>query len=265
MCLKSKNLVMSHLIPSALYDYLRQPDFKPVRVGDGVVMTSDRQDQVYLLCLDCEDILNKGGESWLNSKLCTMERTFPLFDLLIQLPVVLTENDDALYYSPDNSVIDFEKVTHFGMGIFWKAAVHPWRGNKTDPLINLGPYTDPIRRWLLREVDFPQDVQLWVSISKPEHAQIVLNPPTRTSRDRWTTYLCHVLGLMYQLNIGAGMDQATRETCFYRNSNHPIMVSTTLTKDWERRLARNYNESRKTKAFLNAREKRLAKQSMIKS
>jgi len=255
---------MSHLMPSALYDYLRQPDFKPVRIGNGVVMTSDRQDQAYLLCLGCEDILNKSGESWVNPKLCTMERTFPLYDLLIQLPVVLADDEDALYYLPDHSVIDFEKVTHFGMGIFWKAAVHSWRGNKANPLIDLASYADPIRRWLLREEGFPEHVQLWVSISRPEHAQIVLNPPMRTSREVWTTYLCHALGLMYQLNVGAGMDQATRETCFYRNSNHPIMVSTTLTKDWERRLARSYSESRKTRAFLEAREKRLAKQSIRK-
>lgn len=61
------------------------------------------------------------------------------------------------------------------------------------------------------------------------------------------------------MNVGAGIDQVTREQCFYRNPNHPIMVSTTLTKDWERRLAQNYNESRKTQAFLDARAKRLAK------
>lgn len=184
-------------MPSALYDYLRRPDFKPVRVAHGIVMTSDRQDQDYLLCLDCENILNKGGESWINSKLCTMERNFPLYELLVQLPN-FADSDIALYYLPDNSVIDFEKVTHFGMGIFWKAAVHPWKGNKTDPLIQLGPYTDPIRQWLLRQAEFPQDVQLWVSISRPEHAQIVLNPPMRTCRSNWTTYLCHALGLMYQ-------------------------------------------------------------------
>ncbi len=255
---------MSHLMPSALYDYLRRPDFKPVRVGNGVVTTTDRQDQAYLLCLGCEDVLNKGGESWVNSKLCTMERTFPLYDLLIKLPAVLLDGDDALYWLPDNSVIDFEKIAHFGMGIFWKAAIHSWRGNRTDPLIDLGPYADPIRRWLLREAGFPNDTQLWVSISRPEHAQIVLNPPTRTSREGWTTYLCHALGLIYQLNVGAGMDQATRETCFYRNSNHPIMVSTTLTKDWERHLVRSYSESRKTRTFLEAREKRLAKESMGK-
>lgn len=199
----------------------------------------------------------------MNSKLCTIDRNFPLYDLLVQLPVVLAEDEEVLYYLPDNSVIDFEKLTHFGMGIFWKAAVHSWRRNRIDPLIDLGPYANSIRRWLLREEGFPEHVQLWVTVSRPEHAQIVLNPPTRTSREGWTTYLCHTLGLMYQLNVGNGMDRETRETCFYRNSNHPIMVSETLTKDWEKRLAESYNRSRKTRAFLEARERRLAKKSMM--
>ena len=259
MCLRSKDLVVSHLIPSALYEYLRMPDFKPVRVGNGVVMTSDRQAQHPLLCFECEDVLNQGGELWMNSKLCTMERKFPLYSLLVQLPNILADEDAALYYVPDSSIINFEKITHFGMGVFWKAAVHSWKGNEIDPLIDLGPYAHPIRQWLLGETNFPKDVQLWVSVSRPEHAQITLNSPIRACRRDWTTYLWHALGLMYQMNVGAGMDLPTRTSCFYRNPDHPIMVSTELTKDWEARLASHYNESRKTRSFLEATEKRFAK------
>jgi hypothetical protein len=259
MCLLEKDLLKSHLIPAALYDYCRQADFAPVRVGNGVVFATDRQTQDYLLCRDCETILNQGGESWVNPRLCTMERKFPLYDLLAKLPNYMADDDAALYHLPDDSIIDFQKLTHFGMGIFWKAAVHSWKGDSVEPMIELGPYADQIRRWLIDEADFPEHVQLWVSMSRPEYAQIALNPPVQTSKTNWRTFLMHVLGLMYQLNIGAGMDAATRETCFYRNPGHPIMVSTELTKQWEAKLAKHYNESRKTQTYLQAKAKRDAR------
>ena len=44
LCLLEKALVRSHLIPQAIYDYFRSRDgTSPVRVGDGVIMHSDRQ------------------------------------------------------------------------------------------------------------------------------------------------------------------------------------------------------------------------------
>jgi hypothetical protein len=50
-------------------------DQSPVRVGGGIVIPTDRQTQDYLLCKECEDTLNKGGESWIADKLATWERT----------------------------------------------------------------------------------------------------------------------------------------------------------------------------------------------
>ncbi len=70
-------------MPSATYDYCRKGDFKPIYVGRGVLIPSDRELQDYLLCRDCEAILNRGGEDWILDKLATYEREFPLYDILI--------------------------------------------------------------------------------------------------------------------------------------------------------------------------------------
>src|ERR1700730_19425780 len=62
MCLQERVLVKSHLMPAALYDYCRKGEHRPIKVGGGFVIPTDRQTQDYLLCEDCEDVLNTGGE-----------------------------------------------------------------------------------------------------------------------------------------------------------------------------------------------------------
>ena len=74
------------LIPAAIYDYCRTETDKPIRVGDGVIMHTDRQVQDDLLCLDCEDILNAGGETWVSKKFATLRNGFPLYDLVTSVP-----------------------------------------------------------------------------------------------------------------------------------------------------------------------------------
>jgi len=43
-------------------------------------------------------------------------------------------------YARSKPEIDVEKLTHFALGIFWKAGVHSWKKNK-----NLGVYGQPLR------------------------------------------------------------------------------------------------------------------------
>src|SRR5260370_29751527 len=60
---------------STLFPYttLFRSKSSPIRVGDGYVIPTDRQIKTYLLCLDCEDILSKGGETWVRSEEHTSE------------------------------------------------------------------------------------------------------------------------------------------------------------------------------------------------
>jgi len=48
-------------------------------------------------------------------------------------------------YARSKPEIDVEKLTHFALGIFWKAGVHSWKKNKDEPMINLGVYGQPLR------------------------------------------------------------------------------------------------------------------------
>jgi len=256
LCLLDKELVRSHLIPAAIYDYCRTDGSSPVRVGDGVIMHTDRQTQAYLLCVACEGVLNKGGESWTNSKLATVEHTFPLYDLLMKARAAFEGAQGGIYFAVANPAFDFESLTHFAMGIFWKASVYSWKGSQRDPLIELGPYSGLIRTWLRGETRFPKDICLTVTLSHPERALISLNEPVQTEFRGWRTFMLHVPGVLFMLNVGKTIEAAMRGICFYANPAHPVFVSEDITGNWNRRLFEHYRESRKTKGYLQSLAKR---------
>jgi hypothetical protein len=255
-CLITKPVVSRHLIPAAIYDYCRRENASPIRVGDDVIMHTDRQVQTYLLCSDCEGVLNKGGEMWVNSKLARLKQGFPLYDLLTSVPPAFNTEGVDMYFAADNSQIDVEKLSHFAMGIFWKAAVHSWKARESRPSIQLGPYADAIRIWLRGESEFPKHVYLWVGISRPDKALSILSSPVEAKGGPWRRYWFHVPGAAFFLNVGKQVDAEMKGTCFHEDSAHPIFVSDEITGNLWARFGKDYRESRKTEGYLKARAKR---------
>jgi hypothetical protein len=257
MCLVEKDLVLSHLMPAALYGYCREKGGSAVLVGDGRVMYTDRETKDHLLCLQCEDILNRGGETWVNPKLATIgPRTFPLYDLLAKSPAACVSNEGAIYRTRDNPEIDVKKLAHFALGIFWKASVHSWKGDTANPKINLGAHSEAIRTWLQGEIAFPRDVNLQIIVSKTERAQIILKEPAEGTPQTWGSFWMHVPGVLFILDVGPNVPIETQMLCFWKNSDHLVAVSDDISRFLERRFAGEYLESRKTNSYLKTKAKR---------
>jgi hypothetical protein len=257
MCLEKKEVVSSHLFPAALYATLRSVDnSSPLRVGDEVVMPTDRQIQQPLLCKDCEDTLNKGGETWTIPKLLKKTKAFPLYESLMNFPAAIEVEPGGLYFAAENPDVDVAKLTHFGMGIFWKASVSAWKAKEKDPMIQLGPYSNPIRTWLLGKSGFPRNVCISLTLSKPDRALMALHGPIAGLHERWHIFFFYVPGVMYTLNVGRVIDPEMRKTCFHTNTTHPILVSDQITGQLWTRLGKQFRESRKTNSYLAAKAKR---------
>lgn len=257
MCLMEKGLVRSHLIPHAIYAYCRVNGKKPVYVGNGIVSISDRETRDYLLCRECEDVLSRGGETYVNSKLARIDpRSFPLYDMLVRGPAGYADETGGIYYAGQNPEIDVDKLIHFAIGIFWKAAVHSWTGMKTEPKINLGEHSEHLRKWLLGQASLPSDMSLHISLSKPERAQIIILAPSTKVPRPWKTFWMHVPGMMITLNIGSEIPIEMHMVCFWKNSSHMIMVSDDITSALEQKFASQFAESRKTRSYLVSKAKR---------
>jgi hypothetical protein len=255
MCLLQKELRSSHFIPSAMYKYCYRGDHRPIRFGGGFVLPTDRQTQDYLLCGECEGILNEGGETYVADKLATWERTFPLFADLTAVPPEFNEGGMVVFFASKTPKVEVDKLIHFAMGMFWKASVHSWKGDVKEPRIDLGPYSEPVRKWLRKEASFPEHVYLTAIVSPPERAQITINDPYEGVRKEWRTFLLHVSGLLFMLSVGKTADDGLRWLCLARNPSKPVMIAETITGQFERLLAETFNTAYKTKPFLEAMKK----------
>lgn len=252
MCLEVKELVSSHLIPAAIYDYCRSGDESPIRVADGVVMQTDRQVQAPLLCSCCEQMLNQCGETWANPKFARLGGRFPLYEMVTAVPPLFAD----LHSTAMNPLVDREKLTHFALGIFWKASIHSWRGGDHLPSIGLGPYSDSIRQWLHGESSFPEHVCLTINVARPERAPIVFRPPleTRIKGVRFFSFV--VPGAVFILNTGKTIPEEVKACCFWCSAQHGIFVSDDITNQIWIRVGKEFHESRKSQSYLRGKSRR---------
>ncbi len=194
LCLETKVVVSSHLIPKRMYDYCRPPGGNPISVTTELVIETSRQVQDHLLCVDCEDLLNSGGEMWLLPLLARYEGSFPFYDLLAKLPADSTVDDVSVYLGARNPEIHVERLVHFAMGVFWKAGTHSWRGSETEPMIDLVEYAEPIRKFLRAESGFPDHAALTIGVLPPPVRQIFFYSPYRGSNEQWMNFLFYIPG-----------------------------------------------------------------------
>lgn len=254
-CLKTKLLERSHLMPRSLYAYCRGTDgLDPIMFTSDVVLPTARQTQDYLLCGDCEDLLNKGGETWITSKLATYEKTFRLYDLVVSGPVLVSEHDWRVYCGARNPNIEVDKIIHFAMGLFWKASVHPWRGDRNEPRINLGPYSEEIRRFLNGDC-FPANIALAVALSPPGLAYIGFNDPYEAARDLHRNFMLFVPGMWFMLSVGKTLSSETRALCIASNPDNPIMISPSIARKGLEAAYHVFKNARKTNKFHEAMKK----------
>ena len=225
LCLIEKPIVKSHLIPQAMYDYCRLPGGNPISITSELVIATSRQLQDSLLCLECEGLLNRGGEDWLLPLLATIDGAFPFYDLVTTIRPDVEEDGSACYAAARNPEIQVDKLVHFGMGVFWKASVHSWSGRRKNPLIDLGPYGEPIRKFLRGEADFPDHMAFVVGVLPPNRGLISFSQPYRGSAANWHNFLFYIPGIEFSLCVGRGVDQEQRSVCIASNPLHPILVT----------------------------------------
>lgn len=160
---------------------------------------------------------------------CGRKGNFPLYDLLVKVAPDCAEDDFAGYAVARNPEISVEKITHFALGVFWKASVHSWRKDETANWIELGPYSEEIRQFLRGEGGFPKYVALTLGIIPKPVRQISFCLPYRGSKDTCHYYMFYVPGIAFALSVGRGLGDA-KQNCFYSNPLHPV-VTTALAGD----------------------------------
>lgn len=152
---------------------------------------------------------------------------FPLVDLLERLPADVDQEQLKVYGVAKNSCIDVPKLSHFAMGVFWKASVHSWMGGKDTPMIELGPYGDKVRDFLVGSGPFPADISLLVWVAPKDRMLVTIGQPYRGSATKYRNFAFYVPGIQFVLYVGRQITEPIRQLCFCANPSHPIVVCDT--------------------------------------
>ena len=255
LCLETKLLEWSHFLPSGLYDYCRgENGGEPIKATFNVVFSTSRQTAAYLLCGDCEDVINEGGESWMLPKLAQWSGPFPLYDLVTAGPYVDAGEGSKCYLGVQNSNINCQKITHFAMGIYFKAAVHSWSGSQSEPRINLGPYSEEVRKYLLGG-PFAANMSLVVTLSPREDAYIGFNEPYEAVRElTHRLFMFCIPGMWFCLMVGKLLPEEARGVSITAPDG-AIIVSSEIGKKGQTLAIKALRKGRKTKSYIQAMQK----------
>jgi hypothetical protein len=68
--------------------------------------------------------------------------------------------------------IDLAQLSYFALSVFWRASACPWDALDQTMQIDLGPYREKLRRFLLGEEGFPEHAVLIASVSTKTTPQL---------------------------------------------------------------------------------------------
>ena len=114
-----------------------------------------------------------------------------------------------------------------GMPGAGKTGIHDWKGiDGYTRRLELGPYEDPIRRFLLGEGPFPSRCFVRVAVW-PDKAAVLYCTyfPRRHSERRFHLFSFYIPGITFCLYVGKGVPLKLRETCCYSSRRKPILTS----------------------------------------
>jgi len=226
LCLsQGVSLLDSHFMPKSLYPLFRAGNLHPVRFSRDKMVQTSKQVTDYLFCGTCEKVFNAGGESWIHTRFAVLNGPFPLRESLLKQAPVQDLGGTKVYAAAKNPEIDVPKLTHFGCGVFFKAAVHPWDGDDpTRPYILMEPEEiDALRQYLLGNGDLPKTMALGVTVdSAPVVWQAMIEPYPIEPILGLKRYLFYVPGIAFQLFIGEDA-QEKAPTCINTSPDGQVM------------------------------------------
>jgi hypothetical protein len=226
LCLKTKELQDSHLIPAAFYKLLGP---NPVVVNPNSQGRTSKQVRGRMLCGTCEHRFNLGGENWVLKNFWRSPTRFRLRDALLAATPVRSTLPYEGFAGASTPGVDVDKIAYFGASIFWRACLPGWRGARGYELVPLvlGTYEDELRLFLLGERSFPDDVALVTAlgVSMEVHRTGVAIDPWTKERHPHMGYEHHrfvVPGICFDMFTGRGIPTHWRELCTVHSPNRLV-------------------------------------------
>jgi hypothetical protein len=237
LCKADTGLHDSHLLPSALYKFMREPSLQnpnPIRVNPSIAVATSHEVRQFFLCSSCEDRFNKGGERWMLRNCAQPDSSFPLHGKVIPLPGIGSEV--KLYATNGDPEIDATQIEYFAASVLWRAAATDWRNHNTR--LEMGPYEERFRRYLLNEEPFPQNAALRIFLASPTAAKLLalLPMPHRVNGMRCFTFL--IPGIAFTFILANHIPEELKRLVFSPSLERMIAISDEMYGAWIKALGK---------------------------
>jgi len=130
LCRATAPLQESHLLPRAIYRDLRTPDLadpNPIRILRGKTDISQAQVTAQLLCGECEQRFNKGGERYVLRNAFRGPGRFGFFDLLRNATPLPQYPSRTVYSGLSVPGLEMDRLVYFGASVFWRGSATKFR------------------------------------------------------------------------------------------------------------------------------------------
>lgn len=224
----------SHFLSAGIYRILRDDNEKnphPWVLSGKAAVQSSRQMKVHLLCAECEQRFSKLGENWALKHCLRKDGTFLLRSILsARTPnISAPPNPTKIYYASGIPEINIEALSYFAASIFWRGSIHPWNDDGSIP-VNLGPFQEQFRRYLMGQQAFPKDASLWVVVREGKEIDRLTYAPIGSRQGNFHAYKFPMPGLAFSMAVSKNIPANHRERCLVHGPRNPIIVTTLIDK-----------------------------------
>ncbi len=205
LCLHSRELQSSHLLPAALYRLLQKAaggsNPSPVVVTPSRSLTTSRQITAPFLCTGCEGLLSQRGERYVLSQCARPDGRFSLREILETTSPLESRGPVRVYDVGPVLGKRVDQYLYFAASVFWRASAHAWY-QETGALgrFTLGPdYQEQFRRYLLGQAAFPLEARMWVHVSSGTLKDPLIVFPCTTAVEGAHRHKFYVPGILFIL------------------------------------------------------------------
>jgi hypothetical protein len=224
LCRREATLQSSHLIPRAVYREIRasrNPNPYPVLVTSDVVKTVSRQVVRHLLCSDCEQMLSKNGERDVMQIMRRRSGSFLLQSFLNSIEPRVQSPTVKIYRGHPQ----IDELVYFASSVFWRAGAARWQISMRSSLsLELGPYEELLRSFLLSAGDFPSGLSMGIQmVTDPILQQMVRFPASRREQSI-RVFNFQIPGIQFSLWAGKHQPESLMNFCAARTGSifvHP--------------------------------------------
>ena len=199
------------------------PNSNPGVLTPSGLIQSPKQVWDYVLCYECEQMLNDKGEKYVMSHIYG-RGSFPLLGILSHSKLEKADRFLTWFDKRSTPTINRDALGYFALSVFWRAAVRKWKmfGGLTLQL-DLGSYKESIRSYLVGQAPFPADTILMAIVCTDSASQNTFFAPNKSGEaEGRPTHMFQARGLIFMMTTGTGMVDAMKSLCMASGSDRWI-------------------------------------------